>query len=51
MKIEGYGSGKEGDVVNDLGNRKKEDRKRKEGSGHGPVVNMMGTWRKGEEKL
>ena len=29
MKIKEYGGGKEGDVVNDLGNRDKGDRERK----------------------
>ena len=43
MKIEEYGSGKESDVVNDLGNREKGDRKREGGLGRGPVVNIVET--------
>ena len=42
MKIEEYGSGKEGDVVNDSGNNEKGDRKREGGSGHGPVGDVEG---------
>ena len=45
---EEYGSGTEGDVVNDLGNREKSDRKGR-GSGHRSVMNMAEIRRK-EEK-
>ena len=50
MKIKEYGSGKKGDVANDLGNREKGDRKRERGSGHRPVVNIVETQREREEK-
>ena len=43
MKIEEYGSGKDGDVANSSGNREKGDWKREGGSGHGPVVNIVET--------
>ena len=40
MKIKEYGSGKEGDVANDLGVERRVIGKGR-GSGHGPIVNIV----------
>ena len=50
LASEDKGTWKEGDVANDLGNREKGNQKRKQGSGRGPVVNIVEAWSKREEK-